>query len=155
MVFNCFSCVFSSVSAACFKCFICLQTYVASVASKCFKSRSGVTHVVMHMRSGPYAWSGGAWAARAPHGHVKPRRRQGHAGFLLCERGRRLLVRARETVARASRRGPQVERPGNSGPFLFCASTGVYCWCEREKLQCGHVDAGLGPNVDVPYSDSH
>jgi hypothetical protein len=43
-VFMCFA----SVSEACF---ICLQTYVASVASEYFKSRSGVVHVAMHVRS--------------------------------------------------------------------------------------------------------
>ena len=37
-----FSCVFASISDACFKCFICLQMYVASVASGYFKSRSDV-----------------------------------------------------------------------------------------------------------------
>jgi hypothetical protein len=46
MCCNCFSsvfsCVFVSVSDACFKYFICLQTYVANVVSVCFKSRSGV-----------------------------------------------------------------------------------------------------------------
>ena len=70
MVFKCFSCIFASVSYACFKCFICLQIYIASVASGCFKSRSGVAHVAMCMRSegvasGPHAWSSGigpAWA---------------------------------------------------------------------------------------------
>ena len=40
--FKCFSCIFASVSYACFKCFICLQIYIASVASGCFKSRSDV-----------------------------------------------------------------------------------------------------------------
>jgi hypothetical protein len=57
-VFMCFA----SVSEVCF---ICLQTYVTSVASGCFKSRSGVAHVAMHVRSGgdtssPRTRTGGA-----------------------------------------------------------------------------------------------
>jgi hypothetical protein len=40
--FQVFSCVFSSVSDACFKILICLQKHVANVSSGCFKSRSGV-----------------------------------------------------------------------------------------------------------------
>jgi hypothetical protein len=73
MIFKCFSCVLASVSEICFKCFICLQTYVASVASRCFKSRSGIAHVALHVRSGedvsgPCVWSAGvgpAWAHEA------------------------------------------------------------------------------------------
>jgi hypothetical protein len=73
--FKCFSCVFSSISYACFKCFICLQTYVVIVASGYFKSRSGVAHVAMRVRngggmSGLRKWTGGA----DPHGHAKRRR---------------------------------------------------------------------------------
>jgi hypothetical protein len=45
------SCVFSSVSEACFKCFIYLQTYVASIISRCFKSRSDIAHGI-RMESG-------------------------------------------------------------------------------------------------------
>jgi len=48
--FQVFSCVFASVSYACFKCFICHHTYVASVVSKCFKNRSGVAHVAKRVR---------------------------------------------------------------------------------------------------------
>jgi hypothetical protein len=54
------------------------QTYVASVLSRCYKSRSGVAHVTMRVRSGEgashYAWCGGAgfvWTARAPRGREK------------------------------------------------------------------------------------
>jgi hypothetical protein len=48
-----------------YKCFICFQTYVVNVASRCFKSRSGVVHVAMRVRSegdasGPRARFGGA-----------------------------------------------------------------------------------------------
>jgi hypothetical protein len=76
--FKCFSCVFASISYACFKCFICLQTYVAIVASGCFKSRSDVAHVAMRVRngggmSGLRKWTGGA----DPHGHAKRRRGRG------------------------------------------------------------------------------
>jgi hypothetical protein len=70
MIFNCFLCIFASVLEVCFKCFICLQTYTASVASGCFKSRSGIAHIEIRVRSGGdmsgrHAWSGGvgpAWA---------------------------------------------------------------------------------------------
>jgi hypothetical protein len=54
------------------------QTYVTSVLSRCCKSRSGVTHVTMHVRSrggaSPYAWCGGVGVvrtARAPRGCTK------------------------------------------------------------------------------------
>jgi hypothetical protein len=42
LFFKCVSCVFVSVSYACFNRFICLQMYVASVVSGCFKNRLSV-----------------------------------------------------------------------------------------------------------------
>ena len=81
-----FSCVFASVSEACFKYFICLQTYVASVASRCLESRSGVAHVVIRVRSGgdasgPHAQCGGAGDA-GPAWARETQEQVGHAVFL-------------------------------------------------------------------------
>jgi hypothetical protein len=64
-MFATFSSVFMCFASVSEACFICLQTYVASVTSGCFKSRSGVAHVAMHVRSGgdassPRARTGGA-----------------------------------------------------------------------------------------------
>jgi len=95
--FKCFLCVFASVSYACFKCFIYLQT---NVASEYFKTRLGVSHVAMHVRSGgdasgPRAQTGGAGTAWARETHA-----QEGVLFFLCECQHGLLVRAREIAAR-------------------------------------------------------
>ena len=76
MFFAMVSSIFASVLDACFKCFICLQMYVARVASECFKTKSGVAHVAMRVRStcqcGPVwacetqAWAGACWDEHRP-----------------------------------------------------------------------------------------
>jgi hypothetical protein len=89
MVFKCFLCVFASVSETCLKCFIYLRTYVESVAFGCFKSRLGVVHVAMRVRSGGDASSprtrscgaGPAWAHETPA-------QVGACCFFSCKRGR-------------------------------------------------------------------
>jgi len=112
MVFKCFSCVFAHkhVSSVSFVFRRMLQVLHLNI----FKSRSGVAHVAMRTRSEGDA---SGLVARAPHGHVKPRRMQGRAVFL-CERGRRLLVWARKTTAQTSRHRPRVERSGANHPVV-------------------------------------
>jgi hypothetical protein len=67
IIFKCFSCVFASVSDACFKCFICLQMYVSSVASGFFKSRSSVASPSsLFVASSQYLLSAPGWYPLPP-----------------------------------------------------------------------------------------
>jgi hypothetical protein len=72
------------------------QTYVTSVLSRCCKSRSGVAHITIRVRSGggasPYAWSGGTGVvrtARAPRGCAKYGLRLGRVGLSARSAARR------------------------------------------------------------------
>jgi hypothetical protein len=72
-VFLSFLWYFASVFRRTLQMFQLFRMYVASTSSGCYKSRSGVAHVVIRMRSGggasgPRAWSGNAsdvWVAPA------------------------------------------------------------------------------------------
>jgi hypothetical protein len=74
--------------------------YVASVPLGCFKSRSGVAHVAMCVKS--------KGDTSGPERGVKPGRRRGVL-FVFCKHGRGWLVRARKTAAWASGHEPRAE----------------------------------------------
>jgi hypothetical protein len=95
-----FSSVFASVSEARFNCFIYLQTYVASIHLDVLKV-DRVLHMLQYTweTKGMQAVPAHGPAARAPHGHVKPKCMWEHLFFF----------RARETAARTYKCGPKLD----------------------------------------------
>jgi hypothetical protein len=130
--FQVFSCVFSSVSEACFKCFICLQTYVTTVVFGCFKSKPGVASLlafccIVSVCSPSCA---GKTSIRR-HGWVLPNA----APSPLVARAAQAHV---ECVKRSAARVHPSERPDASTAFFFLPShtmnmSIVIEWLNSEK----------------------